>query len=63
MKNVSEFDKELNRLEWYMDWVIKRLICTDLGFRMKIYSKHGYIEDGKKLKELPNFDQWKKLYL
>jgi len=57
-----DIDKEISLRKEYLSWVIDRMYPVTTKFMIENYRKHGYIEHGKDIKYLPNFEQWKKVY-
>lgn len=58
---MTKEESELNLLSEYMNWWIDRLKPVKLDIQLKIYSKFGYIEEGRNPNQLPTFERWKTL--
>ncbi len=52
-------EREFDLLQEYLSYWIMHKAPIDLKTQINIWSKHGYIEYGRTVNELPTFEQYK----
>jgi len=61
-KTFEDIDKDLVLMKEYLGWQIDMVAPISESFKIETYKKYGYIPEGRKRKDLPDFETWKKLF-